>query len=188
MAYSNEMVDAFAFAFALHRTQTRKGSGVPYVTHLMAVAAIVGEYGGTERQVIAALLHDAVEDQGGAATLERVRLRFGPEVADFVAACSDADTIPKPPWRPRKEAFLKRVADAPAEVKLIVAADKLDNARSLAAALREVGPPLWERFNGGRDGTLWYFGEMVRVLASGWEHPILSELADAVDRLHRMAQ
>ena len=186
MSYSKEVVDAFALAHELHRGQVRKGSEAPYLTHLMAVAATVGEFGGTEQQVIAALLHDAVEDQGGRATLERIRARFGDDVATYVEGCSDTDTKPKPPWRQRKEAFIQRMTDAPHEIKLIVAADKLHNVRTLTTVLRQSGPSVWERFRGGHDGTLWYHAEMLRALATDWQNPILHEVADAIDRLHRL--
>lgn len=185
--YSRQLAEAFALALDLHQDQCRKGSDVPYVTHLMAVASIVGEYAGTEAQVIAALLHDAVEDQGGPKTLERIRATFGDAVAEYVSACSDTDAHPKPPWRDRKADFLAQLAHAKPEVKLIVAADKLHNARCMTNDLHLLGNGVWKRFTGGRDGTLWYMGEAVRALASGWSHPILRELADAVDLLHRCA-
>lgn len=186
MAYSDEVVAAFALAHELHGNQVRKGCPAPYLTHLMAVAATVGEYGGTEQQVIVALLHDAVEDQGGQATLERIRERFGAEVADYVMTCSDTDRTPKPPWRERKEAYIAKLAGASGEVKLIVAADKLHNLRGLATLLREEGPAMWGRFRGGRDGLRWYYAEVLRALASGWQHAILPDLADALDRLERL--
>lgn len=187
MAYTSKIAEAFAFAQKLHETQQRKGCGAPYLTHLMAVAALVGEYGGTEAQVIAALLHDAVEDQGGPAVLGCIRATFGEEVAGYVSACSDTDVTPKPPWRERKEAFIRRIAGATPEVKLIVAADQLHNTRGLITGLREGGPPFWDQFNGGRDGSLWYRAEMVRALSDGWTHPMLADLADTVDQLHHMA-
>jgi len=187
MRYSARLVEAFSFAHDLHKDQERKASGAPYITHLMGVAAIVGRHGGTEDQVIAALLHDAVEDQGGAATLERIRERFGETVAAYVDGCSDTDTKPKPPWEERKREFLEGTVDAPPDLKLIVAADKLHNARTLANTLRVQGNAAWDLFRGGRDGTLWYFAEIVRALATGWSHPVLHELAEAVDALHRAA-
>lgn len=187
MRYSDDVADAFKFAFELHRSQTRKGSEVPYVTHLMGVASLVGENGGNSEQVIAALLHDAVEDQGGQETLERIRTRFGEKVASYVAVCSDSDTCPKPPWQERKQAYLRAIAAAPPGARLIVAADKLHNARSITSDLKRVGNAVWRRFQGGRDGTLWYHGEIVYALSQGWPHPILNDLADAVDALHRTA-
>jgi GTP pyrophosphokinase len=185
--YSDRLIEAFRLACELHRTQQRKGSATPYVTHLMAVAAAVGDYGGSEDQVIAALLHDAVEDQGGIETLDRIRAAFGECAAGYVMACSDSSIQPKPPWRARKEAFVARVTEVDGSVRLIIAADKLHNARSLIRTLRESGSGAWDYFKGGRDGTLWYYGEMVRALSRNWNHPILRELADTVESLHRTA-
>jgi len=187
MEYSPRIVDAFAFAYALHRTQVRKGSHVPYITHLMGVAAIVGRYGGDEDQFIAALLHDAVEDQGGRETLDRIREAFGADVARYVEGCTDSDTQPKPPWRDRKERFIENTKCAEPRIRLIIAADKLHNARSIISDLDECGNEVWRRFKAGQDDTLWYYGEMVRALSTGWSHPILRELSSAVDDMHRRA-
>lgn len=175
-------------AHALHAQQKRKGCDTPYITHPMAVAALVGDYGGTEDQVIAALLHDAVEDQGGLDTLAQIRAQFGEAVADLVWACSDSHEAPKPPWRARKEAFLARIASLPVEARLVIAADKLHNARATCTDLRSAAPDFWTRFNGGHDNTLWYYAEAVRALSAEWTHPVLDELAEAVDRLHRLAE
>ncbi len=188
MPQSSRLAEAFAFADALHGDQRRKGSDVPYITHLMAVAALVGEHGGDEDQMIAALLHDAAEDQGGEGTLERIRLQFGPAVADYVAGCSDTFATPKPPWRTRKERFLQRIESAAPSLRLIVAADKLHNVRSILRDLEACGNSVWERFTGKRDGTLWYHAEAVQALAEGWPAPIVTELADAVDALQRTAE
>ena len=127
---------AFLYATHVHAGQARKATGIPYITHLMAVAAIVAEYGGDEVQVIAALLHDAPEDQGGEGRLEDIRQRFGEDVARIVSACSDTFEDPKPPWWPRKEAYLKHLELAPTEVLLVSAADKLHNSRAIVADLR----------------------------------------------------
>ncbi len=154
-------VDAVAYAAAAHAGQARKGSATPYLAHLLAVAAIVLEYGGDEETAVAALLHDVVEDAGGRPRLADVRARFGEAVAAAVEGCTDADTLPKPPWRGRKEAYLARLAGEPAAVQLVSAADKLHNARSLLADHHELGPALWARFNGGREGTLWYYRTLV---------------------------
>lgn len=186
MPYTDRFVDAFALAEGLHRKQHRKGSDVPYITHLMAVAALVGEYSGDEDQVIAALLHDAVEDQGGRATLEQIRERFGETVARYVVGCTDAHTEPKPPWLERKTAFLTALRSAEPAVKLIVAADKLHNVRTLINDYHGVGEVLWDRFTGKRAGTLWYYREALNALNDGWDHPILREYREAVDRMEAM--
>lgn len=187
VSYSERLVEAFAFTFELHRRQRRKGTEVPYLTHLLAVAALVGEHGGEEDQVIAALLHDAVEDQGGKETLERIRAKFGDTVASYVAGCSDSDTEPKPPWRERKEQYLATVTHASPQLKLIVAADKCHNVQSITRDLKTIGDSVWNRFRGGKEGTLWYYAEVVRALAQGWQHTLLGELAEAVDKLQRTA-
>ena len=187
MEYSPRIVDAFAFAYELHRTQVRKGSRVPYITHLMGVAAIVGRYGGDENQFIAALLHDAVEDQGGIGTLDRIRERFGETVAAYVAGCSDSDDTPKPPWRERKERFIEFTKTASPKQKLIIAADKLHNTRAVINDVREKGNAVWDLFKAGREGNLWYHDEIVSALAEGWSHPLLRELTEEVNALHRLA-
>jgi GTP pyrophosphokinase len=184
---SDRFEQALSYACQLHRQQTRKISDTPYVGHLLAVAALVLEHGGGEDEAIAALLHDAVEDQGGAATRQAIALRFGERVARIVDAASDADGEPKPPWKERKLAHLARLRTADAPARLVLAADKLHNARSLARDLRARGAAVWQSFNGGRDGTLWYYRAMRDALADGWRHPILAELDDALAQLESLA-
>lgn len=187
MRYGHRVVDAMTLMCELHADQVRKGSGEAYISHPMAVAAITAQYGGDENQFIAALLHDAVEDQGGRPTLERIREAFGERVADLVWGCSDTDEQPKPPWRKRKEAHLRKIADAPPDVRLILAADKIHNAQTIIQGLREKGPAVWDRFKGGREGTLWYYEQMQQTLGRDWEHSILLELADTIERLRSAA-
>ena len=160
MTYTGRVSEAFAFAMVLHGTQERKGTEIPYITHLMAVASLVGEHGGDEDLVIAGLLHDAVEDQGGEKTLCRIRERFGEKVARIVDACSDTDVIPKPPWQHRKEAYIEHLDAVDADVRLVSAADKLHNARAIAADLRQIGDALWSRFTGTKEQTLWYYRKL----------------------------
>jgi GTP pyrophosphokinase len=148
---------AFDFAAEKHAGQTRKASTIPYIAHLMGVASLVLEAGGDEDLAIAALLHDVVEDCGGAPMLKEVRRRFGKRVAKIVDECTDADTHPKPPWRERKEKYLRRLKKADAETRLVAAADKLNNVRSILSDYRAIGESIWTRFNGGRAGTLWYY-------------------------------
>lgn len=156
--------EALVYASELHRSQRRKGRGVPYLSHLLAVTATVIEHGGKEDEAIAAILHDAVEDQGGAATREQIRLRFGERVAAIVDGCTDTDVTPKPPWKERKTAFIESLSGADASIQLVVAADKLHNAGSTLADYRRIGDEVWERFSGGRDGTLWYYRSAVNAL------------------------
>jgi len=154
MIYGERFEEALKYAARLHRTQKRKGTNIPYVTHLLALAAIVGENGGTEDEVIAALLHDAVEGQGGAATREEIRRRFGDTVAGIVGEVSDTDVVPKPPWRERKETYVAQVRDAERSARLVSAADKLHNARSILRDLRGEGDAVWRRFTGSKEETL----------------------------------
>jgi (p)ppGpp synthase/HD superfamily hydrolase len=185
VAYTEKFEDALRYAARVHRDQTRKGTGVPYVAYLLAVAAIVGENDGTEDEVITALLYDAPEDAGGEAQLAEIRARSGDGVADIVAGSTDTYEDPKPPWRARKEAYLGHLAEAPSPVRLVSAADKLHNARSVLSDYRTVGEDLWGRFNGGRDGTLWYYRAVADALAG--DGPVADELDRVVAELERAA-
>lgn len=176
---------ALALAARLHARQRRKGSDVPYISHLLAVTSLVLEYGGSEDQAIGALLHDAVEDQGGAPRLEEIRHRFGDAVAAIVDGCTDADTVPKPPWSDRKQAFLERLANASADVRLVVAADKLHNARCILRDYRQVGDTVWDRFTADRRQTLWYHRRVTEVLRAAGSHPLVDELHDVVGELEQ---
>ena len=148
---------AFDFAAAQHARQTRKASTIPYIAHLMGVASLVLEAGGDEDLAIAALLHDVVEDCGGAPMLKEVRRRFGARVAKIVDGCTDAYSIPKPPWHDRKVSYINRLKKENAETRLVSAADKLNNVRSIVSDYRAIGESVWSRFSGGREGTLWYY-------------------------------
>ncbi|MBN2024701.1 MAG: bifunctional (p)ppGpp synthetase/guanosine-3',5'-bis(diphosphate) 3'-pyrophosphohydrolase [Pirellulales bacterium] len=183
---TSRFTEALAFTCRLHAPQRRKVSGAPYVAHLLRVAGMVLEYAATEDEAIAALLHDAIEDQGGPAARATIRHRFGDEVAALVDECTDTDERPKPPWRERKETFLARLPRASRAARLIVAADKLDNVRSLLRARREHGESIWDHFRGGRDGMLWYFRRVVNALAPLDPSPLVEELARAVGELERI--
>ena len=148
---------AFQFAAERHSGQTRKASAIPYVAHLMGVASLVLEAGGDEDLAVAALLHDVVEDCGGVPMLKEVRRRFGKRVATIVDGCTDAYESPKPPWRERKESYIRRLRKENADTRLVSAADKLNNVRSILSDYRAIGESVWSRFNGGRVGTLWYY-------------------------------
>ena len=148
---------AFEFAADKHKNQTRKASTIPYITHLMGVASLVLEAGGDEDLAIAALLHDVVEDCGGEKMLKEVRRRFGKRVVRIVDGCTDAYETPKPPWHERKVNYINRLKTEDAETRLVSAADKLNNIRSILSDYRALGESVWSRFNGGRDGTLWYY-------------------------------
>lgn len=188
MQYSRRVDAALCFAAQLHHDQERKGSGTPYLCHLLAVAAIAGEAGAGEDEFIAALLHDAVEDQGGKPTLDRIRGLFGDGVADIVAGCTDTDVMPKPPWRKRKEDYIAHLAHATPSVRLVSCSDKLHNARAIVADVRTRGDQTWEIFKGGKEGTLWYYRALVGAFrAHGAPSALLAELDRTVSEMERLA-
>ena len=187
MALTPRFDDALVYASQLHAGQIRKGSGTPYIGHLLAVTAIVIEHGGSEDEAIAALLHDAVEDQGGPATRAEISRRYGEQVTQIVDGCSDTDEVPKPPWRQRKEEHLAHLAMALPSIRLVTAADKLHNARSILADYREQGERVWDHFKGGRDGTLWYYRAMTDALTAAGPTPLTAELDRTVTELERLA-
>lgn len=156
--------EALIFASELHAEQTRKGTEIPYITHLLAVASIIGECGGTEVEVIAGLLHDSVEDQGGQETLEIIKQKFGNEVAEIVMECSDTDIVPKPPWKERKTAYLNHLKESKNQsVILVSCADKLHNLRSIKSDLSEIGDLVWNRFSAPKEETIWYYRELLKI-------------------------
>jgi (p)ppGpp synthase/HD superfamily hydrolase len=179
-------VEAFAYTAALHADQVRKGASVPYLSHLMSVAALVLEDGGDEDQAIAALLHDAVEDQGGKPTLEEIHRRFGGKVARIVEGCTDSDTVPKPPWRERKERYVARMRHADLEVRRVSSADKLHNARSILSDYRQVGDSVWSRFSASRDEVLWYYRSLIDGFRASGGGPLVEELELVVGELERL--
>jgi len=177
--------EALIFAMHLHAGQTRKGTEIPYVAHLLMVASLVITHGGDEDEAIAGLLHDAVEDQGGKPTLEQIRARFGERVAAIVEGCTDTDVEPKPPWRPRKERYLAHLHSAPPSVKLVAAADKLDNVRAIVADYRIHGAAIWTRFNAGPEDQRWFYRACVSALHDG-PMSIVRELDAAVQQLEKL--
>lgn len=189
MALTPRFTEAFAFAASLHRDQVRKGPApIPYIGHLLFVAAIVIDFGGNEDEAIAALLHDAVEDQGGPPTRHMIQRLFGENVAAIVDGCSDTDQTPKPPWQARKEQYIAHLAGASPPVLLVAAADKLANARSLLIDVREAGDAVWSRFTGTKQQTLWYYREIVGVLGgTAVNRSLLRELDSVVTQLERLS-
>jgi len=175
---------AFALARELHTTQLRKNTEIPYVSHLMGVASLVLDDGGSEDEAIAALLHDAVEDQGGHRTLKRIQQQFGKDVADVVSACSDTDVKPKPPWRERKEAYIAHLREPglPPGTLRVSLADKLHNARAILFDLR-AGHDVFARFNAGRDDQHWYYDALATAFTDLTESPMAAELRRVVDEL-----
>ncbi len=180
---SDRFEAALMYAFRLHRSQVRKGKTIPYIAHLLSVSALVLEDGGTEAEAIAALLHDAIEDQGGDATRQEIRHRFGAEVSAIVEGCTESDVQPKPPWRERKEASLRVLETASESVRRVMLADKLHNARSTLIEGRQVGNQVWQKFNGGREGTLWFYRQCIEIQAMRSQTPLGVELEQVVTAL-----
>ena len=154
---------AFHFASGLHRAQVRQDGRTPYISHLMSVCALVLEAGGDEDQAIAALLHDAVEDQGRLPTLDTIRRLFGDRVADAVRECSDNEIDPdsKAPLLQRKQVYLERLLDASPDALMVSVADKLHNARTILTDYRQCGDEVWRRFNASKADQLKYYHALV---------------------------
>jgi (p)ppGpp synthase/HD superfamily hydrolase len=176
---------AMVYAACLHEGQGRKGTTRPYVGHLLGVTALVLQHGGDEDQAIAALLHDAVEDQGGLITLDAIRRKFGERVAQLVEGCTDSFITPKPAWRERKLAYIAHTRSATADVRLIAAADKLYNVREILQDYRQAGDAVWSRFAGAKEGSLWYYREMVQAFSDAGAHAAVDELVEELERTLR---
>ena len=187
VALTNRFVDAVAYATDLHLGQTRKGSGVPYVGHLLGVCSLVLEEGGTEDEAIAALLHDAGEDQGGERQLALIRDRYGAAVEEIVRACSDTLLEDKPAWQARKEQYLAHLEHQPRPVLIVSLADKLFNARAILRDYQSVGDELWTRFTGDQDGQLWYYRSLSDIFSRLLpDVQMTGELAEVVTELERV--
>ncbi|ANV84510.1 phosphohydrolase [Picosynechococcus sp. PCC 7003] len=185
MRLSERFSKALVLAETLHRTQIRKGSGTPYIAHLLGVASLVLEAGGDEDEAIAALLHDAIEDQGGLKTRDLIREKFGDRVTEIVEGCSDSfDGEKKKPWRERKEAYLQHLTTASASVHLVSMADKLYNAQSILRDYQRIGEILWTRFKGKKEGTLWYYNSLLAIFDP--DHPLAQELRHTINTLEKI--
>ena len=178
--YSERIIAALVAAAQIHGTQVRKGTTIPYLSHLLGACAIALDYGANEEEAIAALLHDAIEDGQPTDAARATVWGFGEEVGRIVEGCTDADTHPKPPWRERKEAYVAGLATADRSVLLVSASDKLHNARAIVRDLREVGEVLWGRFDHPKDQTLSYYRSLVEAYRANPAHP--SALIDELDR------
>ena len=179
-------VHALSYAATLHGTQVQKGSNIPYISHLLGVTSIVLDHGGDEDEAIAALLHDAVEDQGGEATLAVIRATYGEWIGSIVLECTDAMSMPKPPWKERKVAYLADIPHKSRSGRLVSVSDKLYNARAILDDIAMLGDTdaFWSRFTGGRSGSLWYY----RALAVAYEMAgdntgLVTKFRTAVDAL-----
>jgi len=191
--FHDDFERALVFATRLHASQVRKETDIPYISHLISVAGLVLENDGDRDQAIAALLHDSIEDSGmdypgGVTALrERIAVDFGASVLAIVEGCTDAEVVPKPPWRQRKEQYVAHLESAPAEVLLVSCADKLHNARAIVADLRVMGPDLFERFSGKRDGTLWYYESLADVFGRRGPKHLAAELSRTVQTMRELA-
>jgi (p)ppGpp synthase/HD superfamily hydrolase len=186
---THRFVEALGYAAELHLRQRRKGKGQPYVGHLLGVAAIVIQHGGGEDEAIAALLHDAVEDQGGLPRLSEIREKFGERVAHIVDGCTDSYEVSgeKHDWGERKRAYIEKVAQESPDVRLVSAADKLANARDILSDFRADGDVIFDRFKGRKQGTLWYYRTLVNVFRKTGTTPLIEELDRVVTELEALA-
>ena len=186
MPLSPRFDEALVLASTLHRRQARKASGVPYVAHLLGVASLVLEDGGSEDMAIAALLHDAAEDQGGEKVLAQISESFGPEVARWVRQASDSFERPKPEWELRKQHHMAEIPSADREARLIMLADKVHNARSILADHARVGSEIWDRFSVPRERTVWYYEALLEVFERGLSPVLYDMLSDCVRRMKEL--
>ncbi|MFE1744184.1 HD domain-containing protein [Coleofasciculus sp. H7-2] len=174
---------ALVYANHLHAEQIRKVSGVPYVSHLLSVTALVLEDGGNEDEAIAALLHDAVEDQGGVATRAEILKLFGERVVTIVDGCTEFDSLPKPPWKERKLRYLEQLRQGSASVRRVALADKLHNGRSLLSDYQQQGEAIWSVFGAGREGILWFYHSLISLFRQTNSSPMVEELARVIGAL-----
>jgi len=178
---------ALQYASVIHAGQFRKGTGIPYISHLLGVASIALEYGANEDEAIAALLHVAGEDAGGEGRIADIRVRWGDKVATIVEGCSDTLITPKPRWRKRKDAYIAHLESADASTILVSASDKLYNARSILRDVRREGDAAFDRFNGKKKGTLWYYTALVTAFRKHGESELLDELERVVTEIKLFA-
>jgi (p)ppGpp synthase/HD superfamily hydrolase len=189
LVLSTRFEQALTYAAILHSGQVKKGTAVPYIGHLLMVTGIALEQGADEDEAIAALLHDAVEDQGGKGRLADIRSRFGERVATIVEGCTDTDVTPKPEWNERKRQYVEHLRrEQNPSVLLVSASDKLANTRAILGDYRQIGEDVWKRFNGGREGTLWYYRTLTSVFMEKTPaSPLVLELARVVSDLEALA-
>lgn len=187
--YSDRLLLALDAAATMHAAQTRKGTSIPYLSHLLGTCAIVLEHGGDEDEAIAALLHDTIEDVQPTQEARHVVAYFGERVLAIVEGCTDSDSHPKPPWRERKERYLRHLGEADASVLLVSGADKLHNARTILMDLRAVGDQIWSRFNAGREESLWYYRALVGLMRANPAHrpALVDELERTVREIERLS-
>jgi (p)ppGpp synthase/HD superfamily hydrolase len=173
--------EAFRYAHEVHAAQSRKGSGAPYISHLMGVASIVLDDGGKEDEAIGALLHDAAEDHGGRPRLEDIRARFGDAVARIVEDCTDSWEMPKRPWVERKQGYVDHARRLEPPSLRVSAADKVHNTYGILRDLRNDGEQVWSRFNASADDVMTYYESLVRAFRESGG----GKLVDELDRIVR---
>jgi hypothetical protein len=187
-ALTPRFADALVYAERIHAGQSRKGTKIPYISHPLAVASIALEHGANEDEAIAALLHDAIEDSPDPLLVKKdIRRRFGPRVAAIVEGCSDSESLPKPPWRERKERYLTHLREAPSYIRLVSAADKLHNAQAILADYRDVGEALWKRFTGKKEGTLWYYRTLADLFLEAGPQRLAEKITRVVSEIERLS-
>jgi (p)ppGpp synthase/HD superfamily hydrolase len=184
---SQQFEKALLYATRIHGGQLRKKTRIPYIAHILGVTAIALEYGANETEAIAALLHDAVEDCGGAKRLRDIERKFGKAVAEIVEGCTDTDQVPKPAWLERKKAYVAHVRLASMPTKLVSASDKLHNVRAILMDYRQEGETLWPRFTGGKQGALWYYRALVKAFSGKRIQPLVQEINRILTELESLA-
>jgi len=187
MRLSPQFERALTYATRIHGGRLRKKTRIPYIAHILGVAAIAMEYGANETEAIGALLHDAVEDCGGAKRLRDIERKFGKQVAKIVEGCTDTDQAPKPPWVERKKVYVAHVRHAPTPTKLVSASDKLHNVRAILMEYRKEGKRVWSRFNRGKEGALWYYRALVNAFSGKRIEPLVRELDRTVTELELLS-
>lgn len=186
MPLTSRFEEALIYATKLHHAQIRKASGVPYLSHLLSVTALVLEDGGDEDEAIAALLHDAIEDQGGDKTRQEIRQKFGENIAAIVEECTESDIIPKPPWQERKLASIERLRHVSPQARRVILADKLHNARSILSDWYRYGAEIWTQFKGGKEGTLWFYQSIIECDRQRGANILTEELDRVVRQLETL--
>lgn len=188
MTLTNRFEEALIYATRLHASQIRKASSVPYISHLLSVAALVLEDGGDEDEAIAALLHDAIEDQGGDKTRQEIRQKFGDKIATIVEECTESDLVPKPPWKERKLAAIEHLRHVSPQARRVILADKLHNARSILIDWHRYGAEVWTRFKGGKEGTLWFYRSIIECDRQRGNNILTEELDRVVKQLETLSK
>ena len=177
--------EAFRYAHEAHGDHTRKGTGAPYIGHLMGVTSIVLDDGGDEDEAIGTLLHDAAEDAGGRERVEDIRPRFGDKVAGIVEDCTDSWETPKRPWAERKQAYVQHARHLAPPSLRVSAADKVHNTYNILRDLRNHGDIVWTRFNAGPDDVMAYYSGLVRAYRESGGGHLVDELERIVKGIER---